>query len=114
MLITLAPNVKKNVVTIFQIVMDWRKNKMNIEDAAKVIYKMAKCDEEDCGNRICNECKYFTNGMEEKDAGKVLAEYFLEEKNARKALAEYFLKEKYINVGYDRTGDDEEEQVYSE
>ena len=73
---------------------------MNIEDAAKVIYKMMKCDEEDCGNRRCNECDYFTHGTEEKDA--------------RKALFEHFSKEKYLNISYDRTGDDEEEKVYSE
>lgn len=68
---------------------------MNIEDAIKVIYKMMKCDEEDCGGRNCNECEYFNHGTEEKDA--------------RKALFEYFSKERYINVS-----DDEEEKVYSE
>ena len=68
---------------------------MNIEDAAKVIYKMTKCDEKDCGNRNCNECEYFTHGIEEY--------------SAKKFFVEYFLKEKYINVG-----DDEEEKVYSE
>ena len=70
---------------------------MNIEDAAKVIYKMMKCDnnEEDCANKSCNKCEYFTHRTEEKDA--------------RKTLAEYFLKEKYIKVSYDRTGDETED-----
>lgn len=71
---------------------------MNREDAIKVIYKMMKCDEEDCidsADRRCNECEYFTHGIEEY--------------SAKKFLVEYFSKEQYINVG-----DNEEEKVYSE
>ena len=72
---------------------------MNIEDAAKVIYKMMKCDnEEDCAHRSCKECEYFTCSIEEK--------------NAREVFFKYSSKAK--NINYDRTGDDEGEKVYNE